>query len=167
VKNKIDVSAVKIGVVGAGSWGTALADLLALKGFKVDLWVFEKEVKEQIEEYRENKVFLPGFQLSENLFPSNDIYKVVLNKDLVLIVVPSHIMRETAQQIRGHISPGTIIVSASKGIENKTHLTMSGVLKETLPEIPLLLWDQKTRKQQPIFSTCLQPRISEFIQTMT
>ncbi|MBW1727094.1 MAG: NAD(P)-dependent glycerol-3-phosphate dehydrogenase [Deltaproteobacteria bacterium] len=131
----MDVGAVKIGVVGAGSWGTALADLLGLKGFKVDLWVFEKEVKEQIQDYRENKVFLPGFSLSANIFPSNDISEVVSKKDLVLIVVPSHVMRETAQNIRGHISTGTIIVSASKGIENKTHLTMSGVLKETLPEI--------------------------------
>jgi glycerol-3-phosphate dehydrogenase (NAD(P)+) len=135
VKNQIDVGAVKIGVVGAGSWGTALADLLGLKGFKVDLWVFEKEVKEQIQDYRENKVFLPGFSLSANIFPSNDISEVVSKKDLVLIVVPSHVMRDTAQNIRGHISTGTIIVSASKGIENKTHLTMSGVLKETLPEI--------------------------------
>jgi len=135
VKNRIDVSSVKIGVVGAGSWGTALADLLGLKGFKLDLWVFEDEVKEQIEAYRENKVFLPGFSLSPNIFPSNDITQVVSKKDLVLIVVPSHVMRETAQKVRGHISPGTIVVSASKGIENKTHLTMSGVLKETLPEI--------------------------------
>ena len=135
MKNRIDVSAVKIGVVGAGSWGTALADLLGLKGFKLDLWVFEDEVKEQIEAYRENKVFLPGFPLSANISPSNDISEVVSKKDLVLIVVPSHVMRETAQKVRGHISPGTIVVSASKGIENKTHLTMSGVLKETLPEI--------------------------------
>jgi len=135
VKNRIDVSAVKIGVVGAGSWGTALADLLGLKGFKLDLWVFEEEVKEQIEVYRENKIFLPGFPLSPNISPSNDISEVVSEKDLVLIVVPSHVMRETAQKISGHISPGTIVVSASKGIENKTHLTMSGVLKETLPEI--------------------------------
>ena len=135
MKNRIDVSSVKIGVVGAGSWGTALADLLGLKGFKLDLWVFEDEVKEQIEAYRENKVFLPGFSLSPNISPSNDITQVVSKKDLVLIVVPSHVMRETAQKVRGHISPGTIVVSASKGIENKTHLTMSGVLKETLPEI--------------------------------
>lgn len=135
MKNRIDVSAVKIGVVGAGSWGTALADLLGLKGFKLDLWVFEDEVKEQIEAYRENKVFLPGFPLSANISPSNDISEVVSKKDLVLIVVPSHVMRETAQKVHGHISPGTIVVSASKGIENKTHLTMSGVLKETLPEI--------------------------------
>ncbi len=136
MKNHIDVNAVKIGVVGAGSWGTALANLLGLKGYKIDLWVFEKEVKEQIQAYRENKVFLPGFPLSANIFPSNDISEVVSAKDLVLIVVPSHVMRETVQQIRGHVSPSAIIVSASKGIENKTHLTMSGVLKETLPEIP-------------------------------
>jgi len=136
MKNPTDVNDVNIGVLGAGSWGTALANLLGLKGFKVDLWVFEKEVKEQIETFRENKVFLPGFSLSTNLFPSNDIAGVVSEKDLVLIVVPSHVMRETAQKISGLLSKETIIVSASKGIENKTHLTMSAVLKESLPEIP-------------------------------
>jgi glycerol-3-phosphate dehydrogenase (NAD(P)+) len=132
---QIDVGKVKIGVVGAGSWGTALANLLALKGFKIDLWVFEKEVKDQIESYRENKVFLPGVSLSDQIYPSNDIETVVKKKDLVLLVVPSHVMRETASKIREHISKKTIIVSASKGIENKTHLTMSGVLREIFHEI--------------------------------
>jgi len=132
---QIDVGKVKIGVVGAGSWGTALANLLALKGFKIDLWVFEKEVKDQIESYRENKVFLPGISLSDQIYPSNDIEAVVKEKDLVLIVVPSHVMRETASKIREHISKETVVVSASKGIENKTHLTMSGVLREIFQEI--------------------------------
>ena len=132
---QIDVGKVKIGVVGAGSWGTALANLLALKGFKIDLWVFEKEVKDQIELYRENKVFLPGVSLSDQIYPSNDIEAVVKEKDLVLLVVPSHVMRETANKIREHIYKETIIVSASKGIENKTHLTMSGVLREVLQDI--------------------------------
>ena len=132
---QIDVRKVKIGVVGAGSWGTALANLLALKGFKIDLWVFEKEVKDQIESYRENKVFLPGISLSDQIYPSNDIETVVKEKDLVLIVVPSHVMRETASKIREHISKETVVVSASKGIENKTHLTMSGVLREIFHEI--------------------------------
>ena len=136
MKNPTDVNDVNIGVLGAGSWGTALANLLGLKGFKVDLWVFEKEVKEQIDAFRENKVFLPGFSLSTNLFPSNDIAGVVSEKDLVLIVVPSHVMRETAQKVSGLLSKDTVIVSASKGIENKTHLTMSAVLKESLPESP-------------------------------
>ena len=132
---QLDVGKVKIGVVGAGSWGTALANLLALKGFKIDLWVFEKEVKDQIELYRENKIFLPGVSLSDQIYPSNDIEAVVKEKDLVLLVVPSHVMRETANKIREHIYKETIIVSASKGIENKTHLTMSGVLREVLQDI--------------------------------
>ena len=135
MKNNIDINSTRIGVVGAGSWGTAIANHLGLKGFKVDLWVFEKEVKEQISKDRENKIFLPGFTLSSNIFPSNDLQPVVSDKDLLIIVVPSHLMRETAGKITGLISKDTIIVSASKGIENKTHLTMSGVLKEALPEI--------------------------------
>lgn len=136
MKNNININDTRIGVVGAGSWGTALANLLGLKGFKIEHWVYEKEVKEQIQEHRENKVFLPGFSLSPNLFPSNDLAEVVSDKDLLLIVVPSHVMRETSHKMADYVSKETIIVSASKGIENKTHLTMSGVLKETLPEIP-------------------------------
>jgi len=136
VNVKEDVNKLKIGVVGAGSWGTALANLLGLKGFKIDLWVFEKEVKEQIESSRENKVFLPGVSLSMNIFPSNDLAGVVNGKELLLVVVPSHVMRETGERIQGDISPETIIVSASKGIENKTHLTMSGVLRQILHDTP-------------------------------
>lgn len=131
-----DTDHMKIGVVGAGSWGTALANLLASKGFKPDFWVFEPEVRDQILEHRENKVFLPGVSLSENLSPSNDISAVVSDKDLILIVVPSHVMRETAAKMSEHVPGDAVVVSASKGIENKTHLTMSGVLAETLPNIP-------------------------------
>ena len=132
--NQIDLTKTKIGVVGAGSWGTALANLLALKGFLIDLWAFEKEVQDQIESVKMNSEFLPGVSLSDRIVPSNDIKSVVMGKDLVLVVVPSHVMRETAQHIREHILKDTIIVSASKGIENKTHLTMSGVLREILYE---------------------------------
>lgn len=133
---QLNENKMKIGVVGAGSWGTALANLLALKGFKINLWVFEKEVKDQIETSRENAVFLPGVSLSNHIRPSNDIGEVVGGKDLVLVVVPSHVMRVTAGKMRKHISTETVIVSASKGIENKTHLTMSGVLKDILHDIP-------------------------------
>jgi len=136
VKEKLDVNKIKIGVVGAGSWGTALANLLGHKGFKIDLWVFEKDVKEQIESSRENHVFLPGVSLSRNIFPSNDLAGVVTEKELVLVVVPSHVMRETGKKIQVDISPATLVVSASKGIENKTHLTMSGVLRQILSDTP-------------------------------
>lgn len=136
IKKEIDTKNFKIGVVGGGSWGTALADLLASKGYKIDLWVFEEEVKDQIVESNQNKVFLSGFKLSTNLRPSNDIADVVSDKNLVLVVVPSHVMRVTTQQMERYLSKDAMIVSASKGIENTTHLTMTGVLGETLPEIP-------------------------------
>ena len=122
----------KIAVVGAGSWGTALANLLACKGYRVDFWVFEPEVREQILNDRENKVFLPGFKLSENLFPSNDLKAVVSGKDMVLAVPPSHVMRNVSSNMADAIAKDCIVVSASKGIENETHLTMSGILAQTL-----------------------------------
>lgn len=135
MNKEIDVKRLKIGVVGAGSWGTALANLLALKGFKIDHWVFETDVKEQIETCRENRVFLPGITLSDNLVPSNDLQAVVSGKDIVLIVVPSHVMRETSEKMAAGLSADTLVVSASKGIENTTHLTMTGILGQTLPKI--------------------------------
>ncbi len=134
--NHENIMNTKIGVVGGGSWGTALANLLADKGFTIDFWVFEKQVKKDIESYRENKMFLPGVRLSENLVPSNDLEKVASNKDLLLIVVPSHVMRAVSEKINAHISSDTIVVSASKGIENKTLLTMSGILSGILENLP-------------------------------
>ncbi len=136
MSGKLDSATPKIGVVGAGSWGTALAKLLADKGIDLDLWVFEPEVKEQIEKNRENKVFLPGFTLPDNITSTNDIQQAVENKDLVLVVVPSHCMRNMAQQMKPFIHPDTIMVTASKGIENKTHLTMTQILKQIIEFLP-------------------------------
>ena len=133
--SEIDLKKFKIAVVGAGSWGTAIADLLAYKGYQVDLWVFEKEVRDHIEKFHENKLFLPDHMLAPNLSSSNDLAAVVSDKNLIVIVVPSHVMRAVTQKMAGHLSAGTIITSASKGIEQKTHLTMSGVIKENLPEV--------------------------------
>jgi glycerol-3-phosphate dehydrogenase (NAD(P)+) len=124
---------MKIGVIGAGAWGTALANLLANKGLDVALWAFEKEVCADILEGRENKIFLPGAPLSPNIHPSNDLDEVAANKDLLLLVVPSHVFRSVAVKLVHHPTAETLIVTASKGIENKTHLTMSGILQQLLP----------------------------------
>ncbi len=132
--HNMKAESAKIGVVGAGSWGTALASLLGMKGYPVKLWVYESEIRDDIARYHENKVFLPEIPLSENIDPSNDMQAVVSGKDLVLVVVPSHVMRQTAEKFAPYLSDGTILVSASKGIENKTHLTMTGVLEAVLPD---------------------------------
>jgi len=131
----IDIANTKIGVVGAGSWGTSLAKLLADKGFLLDLWVYEKEVKEQIENERQNRLFLPDVILPRGITPSNDLETVVKGKELVLVVVPSHCMREVAGNMNGLVSDHTIVVSASKGIENKTHLTMLKILREKIENL--------------------------------
>jgi glycerol-3-phosphate dehydrogenase (NAD(P)+) len=125
----------KIGVVGAGSWGTALAQLLAEKGFLIDLWAYEPEVKEQILSFHENRLFLPGIILSRNLNATNDLEVAVVDKDLILVVVPSHVMGQTARNMAPHILPEATIVTASKGIENKTFRSMSDILMETLPRM--------------------------------
>jgi len=117
----LDPKKFKICVVGGGSWGTALANLLASKGYAINLWVFEKEVKDQILETGENEVFLPGVKLSDNLHPTNDIAETVRSKDMVVVVVPSHLMRQITSKMADAVSKEAIIVTASKGIENKTH----------------------------------------------
>jgi glycerol-3-phosphate dehydrogenase (NAD(P)+) len=96
-----DSNTLNIGVVGGGSWGTALANLLAHKGYTITLWVYEEDVKDQIEETGENKIFLPGIKLSTNLHPTNDISETVAGKDIVVVVVPSHFMREISLPVPG------------------------------------------------------------------
>jgi glycerol-3-phosphate dehydrogenase (NAD(P)+) len=130
------LSDIDIAVIGAGSWGTALANLLATKGYPVDFWVFEEEVRFQITTFRENRVFLPGISLSERLNPTGDFKQAVQGKDLILMVVPSHLMRSVSLRMSPDVPESARIVSASKGIENHTYLTMSGVLAQTLPHIP-------------------------------
>jgi len=147
---------MKIGVVGAGAWGTALANLLAEKGFQVDLWAFESEVCADIVESRENKLFLPGIRLSKNLRPSNDLDKVAAEKEILLLVMPSHVFRCVATNLVHHQSEKTIIISASKGIENETHLTMTGVLEQILPQ---RLHDQLAVVSGPSFAEELAKKI--------
>ena len=95
IQTHIDIETTRIGVVGAGSWGTALANLLASKGFNVAHWVYEPEVMNEMRSERQNRPFLPGVTLSDNLHPSCDLASVVADKDLLLVVTPSHVTRDT------------------------------------------------------------------------
>jgi len=90
-------------------------------------------VREAMRSKRENERFLPGVSLSDNLTPSGDLEAVVSGKDLLLVVTPSHVTRQTMIRCGAAVGSDTIVVSASKGIENQTHLTMSGVLAEVIP----------------------------------
>lgn len=124
-----------IGVIGAGSWGTALAWLLAGNGYPVHLWSYEIETTDQIKNERENKNFLPGVILPESVRPTTNLREVLDQKEMLVLAIPSHFFRGILKQVRSFLSsiePECLWISATKGIENETLLTMSGVLKEIL-----------------------------------
>ncbi len=116
-----------IGVVGAGSWGTALARLLALKGHDVALWAREPEVVAEIQGFRENRTFLPGVSLPERLDASSDLSEVVTGKEMVVSVVPSQFVSSVFSEVAQEMTPGVHVVSASKGIEVSTGRRMDEV----------------------------------------
>lgn len=132
---------VNIGVIGAGSWGTALSLLLARVGHTIDLWVYEKELCRIIEETRENKFFLPGFELSDKIKPTHSLANAVAGKSVVVMVVPTHVLRQTLLSVRDHIKPDCLIINASKGIENETLLTPYKIFEEVIkvPYTPAVL----------------------------
>ncbi len=122
-----------LAVIGAGSWGTAQANLLAQKGYSVSLWVHNPELAKTIERERENTTYLPGIQLAESLLVCTSIEQALGNVEFVVMAVPSQHVRGIAQQFKPYVTPETIIVSTSKGIEHNTLLRMSQVLGELLP----------------------------------
>jgi glycerol-3-phosphate dehydrogenase (NAD(P)+) len=124
----------KIAVIGAGSWGTTLANLLAEKGCKVDLWVREEEVYQQIKEERVNGVFLPHMELVPQLNPVRSYEEALWEKELILLVVPSHVFQEVLKHIKPHLRPGMALMTGTKGIENDSLLTMSQVAESILPK---------------------------------
>ena len=119
---------MNIGVIGAGSWGTTLANLLAKKGYSVTLWAYEKELVARMRENGVNDLYLPDFTLSPNMRFTADLKEAAKDKDLLLLVPPSQVMRRVMEQAADYIREGTLIVSASKGIENDTLQIMSEVL---------------------------------------
>jgi glycerol-3-phosphate dehydrogenase (NAD(P)+) len=123
----------KIGVIGAGSWGTTLADLLAKKGHEVTLWAYEPELAEEMNHERVNRLFLPGINLSPRLRFTNSLPEAVAGKDLLLFVVPSQAARGVLTSVLPILPEGAVIVSASKGIELETLKIMSEVFGELLP----------------------------------
>lgn len=121
-----------ISIVGAGSWGTALAKLLAEKeNTKVKLWVRKPEQALNIIKNRENKDYLPGIVLPDNLEIVSDLSQIV-PADVIILVTPSHSIRAMMQSLMPFLKKGQIIVSCAKGLEDDTFLRMSQVIEEVV-----------------------------------
>ncbi len=119
-------------VLGAGAWGTALAKVLAEKGFDTKLWAHQDKLAADIREMRENRRYLPAFHLPPNLTATSSLEEALDGAEIVTFVVPSHAIRETAQKVKAILPKGSLICSASKGIENDTLMLMSQVLCDVL-----------------------------------
>jgi glycerol-3-phosphate dehydrogenase (NAD(P)+) len=123
----------RVGVVGAGSWGTTLANLLAKKGHAVRLWSFEDDVTAAVNERGENTVYLPGVSLEGNLRATSSLAEAVDQADVVVSVSPSQHVRRVMSEAVEAIRHDALVVSASKGIETRSLETMAEVLEDVMP----------------------------------
>jgi len=128
--------AKNIGIIGAGSWGTALAKILAEKGELVTLWCFEAEVAEGINTNHRNPLYISGIDLPKSIKATTDLKEAVSGKEIVLSVVPSRFVRSIWGSASKFIDSSAILVSATKGIEADTKKLMSEVLSDCLPDHP-------------------------------
>lgn len=136
-KNLMLKNKTKIAVIGAGSWGTALAMVLASKGYTVPLWGHDKAHLDAIRMEGQNTRYLPGLSLSEHIIPTDDIDQAVRDCDVVCMVVPSHGFRKVYEKVILSLTDGVSVVSAVKGIENDTLMTMTQVMEDVQKSLKL------------------------------
>lgn len=125
---------IRIGIIGAGSWGIALAKLLADNGHKVTVWSIIPEEIQMLNDRHEHVDKLPGVKLPESIDYTTDLKASCTDKDILVLAVPSPYTRSTAHSMREYIADGQIIVNVAKGIEEKTLYTLSQVIEEEIPQ---------------------------------
>ena len=125
----------KIGVIGAGSWGTALAILLHTNGHKVTAWSKNETEVKKIRETHRYESKLPGITIPEEICFTTNLQAAMSEKDVLVLAVPSSGIRSTCQKMKTYIRNGQIVVNVSKGIEESTLYTLTDVMEEELPEI--------------------------------
>ncbi len=125
----------EIAVIGAGAWGTGISIVLGRKGSnRVRLWAHEKEVCDSIAQRRVNEKFLPGCSIPDSVSPSNDLAAAIKGARIVVSVMPSQHCRSIFEQMRAHLRPETLIISATKGLEENSLLRMTEVIVQVLEQ---------------------------------
>lgn len=123
-----------VGVMGAGSWGTALALLLHANGHQVTVWSINEEEVEMLSKEREHKSKLPGVKIPEDMVFTSDMETTIKEKDFLVLAVPSAFTRGTARNMKPFVKEGQIIVDVAKGIEEDTLMTLSQQIEEEIPQ---------------------------------
>ncbi|MGA9040304.1 MAG: NAD(P)H-dependent glycerol-3-phosphate dehydrogenase [Terriglobales bacterium] len=123
----------KVAIIGAGAWGTGIAIVLGRKGtHQVRLWAHEREVRDSISARRVNELFLPELAIPECVAPTNDLAEAVQEAEIVVSAVPSHHCRHIVAKLNAHLTPEMFLVSATKGLENETHMRMTEVIEQVV-----------------------------------
>lgn len=133
-----EIGQLKIGVIGGGAWGTALAQLSAKAGSKVILWAREEKVVKKINEEHENEMFLKGVGLSNNLRATTNFADMVGN-EFIFVAVPAQFVRSVLKEVKKYLSDGVILVLCAKGIEQSSGKLMTEVVSEIMPKAPLVV----------------------------
>ena len=124
----------KIGIIGAGSWGTALSLVMHKNGHDVTVWsVFEDEIK-MLNEKRDHESKLPGVKIPQEIEFTTDLEYSLKEKDMVILAVPSPFTRSTARSMARYIKDGQLIVNVAKGVEEKTLMTLTEIIEQEIPQ---------------------------------
>lgn len=125
---------LKVAVLGGGSFGTAIANIIATNGHLTCLWMRDAEAAASIEQTRENSRYLPGYPLHPALHITADLTRAVTGSDLIFVSIPSHSFRQVTRDIKPLLKPEAMIISTAKGIEPEGFTLMSQILEQELPE---------------------------------
>ncbi len=162
---------MRVAVIGAGSWGTTLANLLAHRGHAVGIWAREPEVVESVNRGHVNELFLPNRPLHPGLVAHREIPAAVRGAELIVSAAPSHAVRVVSAAVAPAVTGRPIVVSVSKGIENDSLALMSRVLEETLPDLSIVVlsgptFAQEVYDRQPtaVVAASTDPTAAELVQ---
>lgn len=122
-----------VAVLGGGSFGTAIANIIAANAHSTFLWMREEGVAAECQRARENTRYLPGVPLAGSLSVTADLNQAVAGSDLIFVCIPTHSFRDVTRQMRPHLRPDAIVISTAKGIEPDAFILMSQILKQELP----------------------------------
>ena len=163
----------KVGVLGAGSWGTALSVLLHDNGHQVTIWSIDGNEVKMLDEKREHELKLPGVKLAEDMVITGDLETAVLGKDFLVLAVPSPFTRETARKMKPYVADGQIIVDVAKGIEESTLMTLSRQIEEEIPQADVAVLSGPSHAEEvgrKLPTTCVigakTRKTAEYLQSM-
>lgn len=128
------MSLKNVAVIGGGSFGTVVANIIAHNGHHTQLWMRDADQVESLNITRQNAVYMPGLELHEKVVATHDLQAVVTGVDMIFVAVPSGSFRAVVRQMKPYLKPGIILISATKGIEAVTFRLMSQILAEEVPD---------------------------------